>query len=76
MYHSGEAAILSLVNFKTNNAPMTLDQMKFFQGLYTPSLLQRLDADRGYLTCQDKQPTPTTPPRYSRTSEADVTSDL
>ena len=35
----------SLENFEYNDMPVTMNQLKFLQGLYEPSLLQRVAAD-------------------------------
>ena len=35
----------SLDNFEKMDTPVKMNQLKFLQGLYTPSLLQRVTAD-------------------------------
>ena len=44
-YHSEDAAVTSLNNFEKMDTPVTMNQLKFLQGLYEPSLLQRVAAD-------------------------------
>ena len=36
---------MSLDNFEKMDTPVTMNQLKFLQGLYEPSLLQRVAAD-------------------------------
>ena len=45
LYHAGDAAVMSLDNFEKMDMPVTVNQLKFLQGLYEPSLLQRVAAD-------------------------------
>ena len=45
VYHAEDAAVTSLDNFEKMDAPVTMNQLKFLQGLYEPSLLQRVAAD-------------------------------
>ena len=45
VYHAGDAAVTSLDNFEKIDMPVTMNQLKLLQGLYEPSLLQRVAAD-------------------------------
>ena len=45
VFHAEEAAVHSLANLEQIGAPVTMNQMKFLQGLYDPSFLQRVAAD-------------------------------
>ena len=45
VYHAEEAAVTSLDNFEKMDTPVMMNQLKFLQGLYEPSLLQRVAAD-------------------------------
>ena len=45
VYHAEDAAVTSLDNFEKMDTPVTMNQLKFLQGLYEPSLLQRVAAD-------------------------------
>ena len=45
VYHAEETALTSLDNFEKMDTPVTMNQLKFLQGLYEPSLLQRVAAD-------------------------------
>ena len=40
VYHAGDAAVTSLDNFEKMDMPVTMNQVKFLQGLYELSLLQ------------------------------------
>ena len=44
-YHAEGAAVTSLDNFEKMDMPVTLNQLKFLQGLYEPTLVQRVAAD-------------------------------
>ena len=45
VYHKEDAAVTSLDSFEKMDMPVTMNQLKFLQGLYEPSLLQRVAAD-------------------------------
>ena len=45
VYHAEDAAVTSLDKFEKMDMPVTMNQLKFLQGLYEPSLLQRVAAD-------------------------------
>ena len=45
VYHAKDAAVTALDNFENMDRPLTMNQLKFLQGLYEPSLLQRVAAD-------------------------------
>ena len=45
VYHAEDAALTSLDNFEKMDMPVTMNQLKFLQGLYEPLLLQRVAAD-------------------------------
>ena len=45
VYHAEDAAATLLDNFEMMDTPVTMNQLKFLQGLYQPSLLQRVAAD-------------------------------
>ena len=45
VYHAEHAAVTSLDNLEKMDTPVTMNQLKFFQGRYEPSLLQRVAAD-------------------------------
>ena len=45
VYHAEDAAVTSLDNFQKMDTPVTMNQLKFLQALYDPSLLQRVPAD-------------------------------
>ena len=45
VYHAEDAALQSLDNFKKMDTPVTMNQVKFLQSLYEPSLLQWVAAD-------------------------------
>ena len=45
VYHAEDAAVTSLDNFEKMHTPPTMNQLKFLQGLYEPSLLQRVAAE-------------------------------
>ena len=45
MYHAEDAALKSLDNFEKMDMPVTMNQLKFLQGLYEPSLLQWVATD-------------------------------
>ena len=44
VYHAEDAAVTSLENFEKMDTPVTMNQLKFLQGLYEPSLRQRVAA--------------------------------
>ena len=45
VYHAADVAVTSLDNFEKMDTPVTMNQLKFLQGLHEPSLLQRVAAD-------------------------------
>ena len=45
VYHAEDAAVTSLDDFEKMDMPVTMNQLKFLQGLYEPLLLQRVAAD-------------------------------
>ena len=45
VYHAEDAAVTSLDKFEKMDMPAMMNQLKFLQGLYEPSLLQRVAAD-------------------------------
>ena len=45
VYHAEDAAVTSLDNFEKMDTTVTMYQLKFLQGLYEPSLLQRVAPD-------------------------------
>ena len=45
VYQAEDAAVTSLDNFEKMNTPVTMNQLNLLQGLYEPSLLQRVAAD-------------------------------
>ena len=45
VYHAEDTAVTSLDTFEKMDTPVTMNQLKFVQGLYEPSLLQRVGAD-------------------------------
>ena len=45
VYHAEDAAVTSLDNFEKMDTPATMNQLKFVQGLYEPSVVQRVAVD-------------------------------
>ena len=45
VYHAEDVAVTSLDDFEKMDMPVTMNQLKFLQGLHEPSLLQRIAAD-------------------------------
>ena len=45
VYHLDDTALTSLDNFEKMDGAVPMNQLKFLQGLYEPSLLQRVAAD-------------------------------
>ena len=45
VYHTEDPAVQSLNNFEKIVTPVTMNQLKFLQSLYEPTLLQRVAAD-------------------------------
>ena len=45
VYHAEDAAVTSLDKFEKMDTPVTMNQLKFLQGMYEPSPLQRVAAD-------------------------------
>ena len=45
VYHAEDAAVTSLDKFEKMDTPVTMNQLKFLQGMYEPSLLQQVAAD-------------------------------
>ena len=45
VYHAEDAAVTSLDGFEKMDTQVTMNQLKFLQDLYEPSLLQRVTAD-------------------------------
>ena len=45
VYRAEDAAVTSLDDFEKMDTPVTMNQLKFLQGLYEPSLIQRVAAD-------------------------------
>ena len=45
VYHAEDAAVTLLDNFEKMDTPVTMNQLKFLQGMYQPLLLQRVAAD-------------------------------
>ena len=45
VYHAEDGALASLATSEKMEMPVTMNQLKFLQGLHEPSLLQRVAAD-------------------------------